>query len=221
MGPPSTADAVGGSTSSGKNLAVAPDGKSKIHNGKKVVVSRKKKGEGVKNVKQENFMSKDRFSVKRLRTIADNVSLVKRGIIEAKCAFRSLLNVAPFRTPNELTYFIVGHTTLHEYKLQKNQMVFTRDMVRKVFGIRCGNKPIDLSNTGGATIDEIREFYHVGKKRTKLSAAIDNLKNCADTDEETIIRTWDLVSLSSVVAPKTSNHVNLEYVGFMANPTKN
>uniref|UniRef100_A0ACD6AMH1 Uncharacterized protein n=1 Tax=Avena sativa TaxID=4498 RepID=A0ACD6AMH1_AVESA len=99
-------------------------------------------------------------------------------------------------------------------------MVFTTDMVRKVFEICYGSKPIDLSITGGAELDEIRDLYHAGKKRAELATAIDILKKCADTDEETIIRTWDLVSLATVVAPKISNHVNLEYVGLMADPTK-
>uniref|UniRef100_A0ACD6AQS9 Uncharacterized protein n=1 Tax=Avena sativa TaxID=4498 RepID=A0ACD6AQS9_AVESA len=167
-------------------------------------------------------MSKDRFGAKRLSILADNLSPAKKQIIQSKSAFRALLNVAQFRIPNELTDFVATHTSsrLREYKLRKNQMVFTTDMVRKVFGIRCGRKPIDLSITGGAELDDIRALYHGGKKRAELATAINILKNCADTDEETIIRTWDLVSLATVVAPKSSNHVNLEYVGLMADPTK-
>ena len=194
----------------------------KSQKGKKVVVNHKKVGEGASNVKEDIWMSKDRFGAKRLSILADNLSPAKKQIIQSKSAFRALLNVAQFRIPNELTDFVAAHTSarLREYKLRKNQMVFTTDMVRKVFGIRCGSKPIDLSITGGAELDEIRALYHAGKKRADLATTINILKNCADTDEETIIRTWNLVSLATVVAPKSSNHVNLEYVGLMADPTK-
>uniref|UniRef100_A0ACD5ZU07 Uncharacterized protein n=1 Tax=Avena sativa TaxID=4498 RepID=A0ACD5ZU07_AVESA len=206
MRPPATTVAAGGSTSGGDNVQVAAVDKSQ--KGKKVV--------------EDIWMSKDRFGAKRLSILADNLSPAKKQIIQSKSAFRALLNVAQFRIPNELTDFVATHTSsrLREYKLRKNQMVFTTDMVRKVFGIRCGRKPIDLSITGGAELDDIRALYHGGKKREELATAINILKNCADTDEETIIRTWDLVSLATVVAPKSSNHVNLEYVGLMADPTK-
>jgi hypothetical protein len=61
-------------------------------------------------------------------------------VIERSNAFRSLLNVAPFTVPNRLLDFIVTHTSyqLREFNYHGKRIVFTRDMVRKVFDIPSG-----------------------------------------------------------------------------------
>jgi hypothetical protein len=93
-----------------------------------------------------SWLSNDRFDVKRLSTVAREISPTKRRVIDENNAFRALLNVSPFNIPNELINFIAVHTTpqLREFKYHKNMIVFTREMVRKVFGIRCGNRLICL-----------------------------------------------------------------------------
>uniref|UniRef100_A0ACD5XC32 Uncharacterized protein n=1 Tax=Avena sativa TaxID=4498 RepID=A0ACD5XC32_AVESA len=90
------------------------------------------------------WMSKDRFAAKRLRTLADKLVADKRNKIEKKSAFGALLNVSPFIIPNKLIDFIATNTTpaLREFKFNNNKIVFSKDMVRKVYGIRCGNRPV-------------------------------------------------------------------------------
>jgi hypothetical protein len=86
-------------------------------------------------------LSKDRFAAKWLSIIAQEISPAKRRVIDENSAFRALLNVSPFNIPNELIDFIAVHTTpqLCEFKYHKN-----RKIVRKVFGIHCGNRPMEL-----------------------------------------------------------------------------
>uniref|UniRef100_A0ACD5X413 Uncharacterized protein n=1 Tax=Avena sativa TaxID=4498 RepID=A0ACD5X413_AVESA len=97
-------------------------------------------------------------------------------------------------------------------------MVFTRDMVRKVFGIRCGNKPVELLNKNDPC--ELRDIYKAGSTRAEIATAVALLESCANTDEATIIRTWDLLCLALVVAPKSSNNISIEYLASMVDPTK-
>ena len=168
--------------------------------------------------KKKEWRSKDRFGAKRLRTIADELNADKRAVIEEKSAFRALLNVAKFRIPNELVDFIADHVNpeLREYKYKKQWLVYTRDMVRKVFGIRYGNKPVVL--LGKSDYCELRDVYRDGNPRPLIKTAIGVLKNCDAKDEDTIIRTWDLLCLALVVAP--SEHIPTQYLGSMADPTK-
>ncbi|KAM0823329.1 hypothetical protein ACQ4PT_070936 [Festuca glaucescens] len=139
------------------------------------------------------WTSKDRFAAKRLRAVADKLDSDKRAIIERKSAFRSLLNVSPFNIPNELIDYVAQHTSpiLREFKVGKKRIMFKKDMVTKVFGIVSGRKPV------------------VSLKR-----------KCDVTDEDTIIRSWDLLCMATVVDPRSSNHVGMDYLGSMSDPSK-
>uniref|UniRef100_A0ACD5TCW8 Uncharacterized protein n=1 Tax=Avena sativa TaxID=4498 RepID=A0ACD5TCW8_AVESA len=166
------------------------------------------------------WMSKNRLSAKRLLTLAKGLNPEKRAVIASKSAFRSYLDVSPFRIPSGLIDFIALHTdpNLREYKTRKNVMVFTRDMVRKVFGIRCGNKPVEILNKNDPC--ELRDIYKAGSTRAEIATAVALLESCANTDEATIIRTWDLLCLALVVAPKSCNNISIEYLSSMVDPTK-
>uniref|UniRef100_A0ACD5W495 Uncharacterized protein n=1 Tax=Avena sativa TaxID=4498 RepID=A0ACD5W495_AVESA len=168
----------------------------------------------------KTWMSKNRLSAKRLLTLAKGLNPEKRAVIASKSAFKSYLDVSPFRIPSGLIDYIALHTNpnLREYKTRKNIMVFTRDMVRKVFGIRCGNKPIELLNKNDPC--ELQDIYKAGSTRAKIATVVALLESCANTDEATIIRTWDLLCLALVVAPKSSNNISTEYLASMVDPTK-
>uniref|UniRef100_A0ACD5THM4 Uncharacterized protein n=1 Tax=Avena sativa TaxID=4498 RepID=A0ACD5THM4_AVESA len=168
----------------------------------------------------KTWMSKNRLSAKRLLTLAKGLNPEKRAVIASKSAFRSYLDVSPFRIPSGLIDYIALHTdpNLREYKTRKNIMVFTRDMVRKVFGIRYGNKPVELLNKNDPC--ELRDIYKTGSTRAEIATAVALLESCANTDEATIIRTWDLLCLALVVAPKSSDNISIEYLASMVDPTK-
>jgi hypothetical protein len=70
----------------------------------------------------------------------------KRDVIAKMSAFKSMLSVAPFTVPNRLLDFIVTHTSyqLREFCYHGKRIVFTTDMVSKVFNVPSGNMAVDL-----------------------------------------------------------------------------
>jgi hypothetical protein len=153
------------------------------------------------------WCSKDRFAAKHLWSIADKINPAKRAVIEANSAFRALLNVSPFNIPNELIDYVAENVTpaLREFKVGKKRLVFERDMVTKVFGIRSGPKPVVLLKRS---------------EQSDLPTTIKVLTECAVNDEDTIIRSWDLICMGTVVDPGSSNHLCMDYLGSMDDPKK-
>ncbi|KAM0881745.1 hypothetical protein ACQ4PT_032754 [Festuca glaucescens] len=169
---------------------------------------------------QAKWTSKDRFAAKRLRVVADELKPEKRAIIEQKSAFRSLLNVSPFNIPNELIDYVAQHITpsLREFRVGKKRIVFTRDMITKVFGIRSGQTPVvELKKFEHS---ELRDVYRGSNPRPDIPTTIKVLKGCDNTDEDTIVRSWDLLCMATVVDPKSSNHVGMDYLGSMLHPSR-
>ncbi|KAM0843062.1 hypothetical protein ACQ4PT_057953 [Festuca glaucescens] len=163
---------------------------------------------------------KDRFAAKRLRAVADKLDSDKRAIIEQKSAFRSLLNVSPFNIPNELIDYVAQHTSsvLREFKVGKKRIVFTKDMVTKVFGIVSGCKPVvSLKRSEQSSL---RDVYRGSNPRPDIPTTIKILTECDVTDEDTIVRSWDLLCMATVVDPRSSNHVGMDYLGSMSDPSK-
>ncbi|KAM0898757.1 hypothetical protein ACQ4PT_021738 [Festuca glaucescens] len=166
------------------------------------------------------WTSKDRFAAKRLRAIADKLDSDKRAIIEQKSAFRSLLNMSPFNIPNELIDYVAQHTSpvLREFKVGKKRIVFTKDMVTKVFGIVSGCKPVvSLKRSEQSSL---RDVYRGSNPRPDIPTTIKILTEYDVTDEDTIVRSWDLLCMATVVDPRSSNHVGMDYLGSMSYPSK-
>jgi hypothetical protein len=129
--------------------------------------------------------------------------------------------VSPFNIPNELIDFIVVHKTLQlsEFKYHKNMIVFTREMVRKVFGIRCGNKPVELLKKSEST--KMRDIYKFPTNNMlDIATAISVLKTCEDNDVVNILRTWDILFLAIVVDPGNGNMCSLDYLASMVDSTR-
>jgi hypothetical protein len=99
-----------------------------------------------------------------------------------------------------------------------NRIVFNKYMVRKVFGIRCGDRPVQLLKKSDNS--ELRDVYKGANSRPDLHVAITLLKDCEIMDEDTIVRTWDLICLATVVDPGSGNMLGLEYIGSMADPLR-
>ena len=164
------------------------------------------------------WSSYDRFTAKRLHTLATEIVGEKRRITEDGSAFRALLNVSPFNIPNALIDFVAAHTSpaLREFKLGKKRIVFTREMVKKVFGIRCGNRPVV---TKKGEHPELRKMYiEAGQTRPFIQYAIALLKKCDVTEDLFITRTWDLICLATVLDPGSANCLNLEYLDCLLDP---
>ncbi|KAM0904308.1 hypothetical protein ACQ4PT_018098 [Festuca glaucescens] len=167
-----------------------------------------------------HWVSKDRFAAKRLHALAADLNGPKRRIIEEQSAFRALLNVSPFNIPNALIDFVASHTSpgLREFKFHKKRIVFTKDMVRKVFGIRCGDRLV-VQKKGEHP--ELRQMYiEEGQSRPFIQHAVKLLKACDVTDDLTIIRTWDLLCLATVIDPGSANLLSLDYLDCMLDPRR-
>ncbi|KAM0850085.1 hypothetical protein ACQ4PT_053320 [Festuca glaucescens] len=167
-----------------------------------------------------HWVSKDRFAAKRLHALAADLDGPKRRIIEEQSAFRALLNVSQFNIPNALIDFVASHTSpgLREFKFHKKRIVFTKDMVRKVFGIRCGDRLV-VQKKGEHP--ELRQMYiEEGQSRPFIQHAVKLLKACDVTDDLTIIRTWDLLCLATVIDPGSANLLSLDYLDCMLDPRR-
>ncbi|KAM0869830.1 hypothetical protein ACQ4PT_040414 [Festuca glaucescens] len=166
-----------------------------------------------------HWVSKDRFAAKRLHTLATELVGPKRTIIEEQGTFRALLNVSAFNVSNALIDFVASHTSpgLREFKFHKKRIVFTREMVRKVFGIRCGDRLV-VQKKGEHP--ELRQMYIEGQTRPFIHHDVNLLKNCDVTDDLTIIRTWDLICLATVIDPGSANLLSLDYLDCMLDPRR-
>ncbi|KAM0873539.1 hypothetical protein ACQ4PT_037997 [Festuca glaucescens] len=167
-----------------------------------------------------HWVSKDRFAAKRLHALAADLDGPKRRIIAEQSAFRTLLDVSPFNIPNSLIDFVASHTSpgLREFKFHKKRIVFTKEMVRKVFGIQCGERVV-VQKKGEHP--ELRQMYiEEGQSRPFIHHAVKLLKNCDVTDDLTIIRTWDLICLAMVIDPGSANLLSLDYLDCMLDPRR-
>ncbi|KAM0921319.1 hypothetical protein ACQ4PT_006956 [Festuca glaucescens] len=162
---------------------------------------------------------KDRFGAKRLCLFVDKqLPQSKRDVIERRSAFKSMLSVAPFYVSNRLLNFIVTHTSyqLREFSYHDKRIVFTTDMVRKVFNVPSGNRPVDLINMSVPC--QLRDVYKQDNPRPPIKNAEKVLLACEDTDEETIVRSWDFLVLATVLNPGTGNMLSMDYLGSLAEP---
>ncbi|KAM0892305.1 hypothetical protein ACQ4PT_025815 [Festuca glaucescens] len=115
---------------------------------------------------------KDRFRAKCLRLFVDRQLLQpKRDDIERRSAFKSMLSVAPFSVSNRLLDFIVTHTSyeLREFSYHGKRILFTTDMIRKVFNIPSGNRPVDLINRSVPC--QLRDIYKQDNPRPPIKNA--------------------------------------------------
>ncbi|KAE8804722.1 hypothetical protein D1007_19282 [Hordeum vulgare] len=90
----------------------------------------------------------------------------------------------------------------------RKKIPLTRDMVKKIFNVPSGRKPLEFNKRGEA---DFRKIYLEGE-RAPIPTTISVLPNADDDDEDTIDRTGILICLSLVLAPRTENMVPPEYL---------
>ncbi|KAM0921496.1 hypothetical protein ACQ4PT_006788 [Festuca glaucescens] len=162
---------------------------------------------------------KDRFGAKRLRQFVDKkLSQNKRDVIAKRSAFKSMLSVGPFSVSNRLLDFFVTHTSyqLREFSYHGKRIVFTTDMVRKVFNVPSGNRAVDLINRSVPC--QLHDVYKQNNPRPSIKNVEKVLMECDITDEETIVRSWDLLVLATVLNPGTGNMLSMDCLGSLADP---
>ncbi|KAE8814020.1 hypothetical protein D1007_08658 [Hordeum vulgare] len=152
-----------------------------------------------------------RWSAKRLREIANTVKGKKRDVI-SKSSFGDLLHISPLPPPPKaLVDFIVMRIDTKKRLLKltdRKKISLTRDLVKKIFNVPSGSRPLEFGKRGKA---DFREIYLEGE-RAPIPTTVSVLSNADDDDEDTIDRTWILLCLLLVLAPGTGNMVPLEYL---------
>ena len=89
----------------------------------------------------------------------------------------------------------------------KTIIVFTREMVRKVFNVPSGEKEVELLTRNDQC--ELHSMYHKNG-RALIAHTIKVLEDAKNNDVEMINRSWALLCLATVLCPGTGNMVPLE-----------
>ncbi|KAE8814574.1 hypothetical protein D1007_08091 [Hordeum vulgare] len=101
-----------------------------------------------------------------------------------------------------------------EFKYKNKSIKFSKNMVKRIFNVPPGDSPMKLLKKSDE--DDLRSIYKEGN-RAPIAHVFKLLRDCNDTDEAMIRRTWALVALAIVVCPGTGNMVNLEYLHSLEN----
>ncbi|KAE8793823.1 hypothetical protein D1007_31406 [Hordeum vulgare] len=187
-----------------------------------VVAGTSAENEGIKKVKKKKIKKKEdfcgfkmRFNSKWLGDLAQQLSPAKQGIIR-NGLFGNLLDIKPFKVPHALIEFVVMHTNhaLLEFKYKNKSIKFSKNMVKRIFNVPSGDSPLKLLKKSDE--HDLRNIYKEGNI-APIAHVFKLLRDCSDTDEAMIRRTWALVALAIVVCPGTDNMVNLEYLPSLEN----
>ncbi|KAI4963525.1 hypothetical protein ZWY2020_011421 [Hordeum vulgare] len=187
-----------------------------------VVAGTSAENEGSKKVKKKKIKKKEdfcgfkmRFNSKWLGDLAQQLSPRKQGIIQ-NGLFGNLLDIKPFKVPHALIEFVVMHTNhaLLEFKYKNKSIKFSKNMVKRIFNVPSGDSPMKLLKKSDE--HDLHGIYKEGN-RAPIAHVFKLLRDCSDTNEAMIRRTWALVVLAIVVCPGTGNMVNLEYLPSLEN----
>jgi len=143
------------------------------------------------------------FSTQRFQKVIDSLSEDQKGFL-AKNGFEKFLGFRKFTVPMPFLEWVMGQvvTDLSQFKHRLKSFKFTRYMVQQIIGIPSGEIPIIL-HSGGVKISD------------KLSIR-DAVRNLLDQhDEESFIKWFMLVALSTIICPSTQNFVNINYLPYL------
>ncbi|KAM0833071.1 hypothetical protein ACQ4PT_064497 [Festuca glaucescens] len=154
-----------------------------------------------------------RFGAKRLTKFVNNeLNDARRAVIATSC-FADLARISKFHVPEELLEWAVMNIdpNLREYlhKLSK-PIVFTRDMMTKVFNVPSGGRPVERLKNSEHT--ELRNMYRDDDK-APIAYLERLLHECADDDVVMIKRSFALLAFATVLFLGTNNMVPLDYLG--------
>ncbi|KAM0920103.1 hypothetical protein ACQ4PT_007752 [Festuca glaucescens] len=154
-----------------------------------------------------------RFGAKCLRKFVDNeLNDAKRAMIATSC-FADLARISKFHVPEELLEWVVMNIDqkLREYRHKVSKpIVFTRDMMTKVFNVPSGGRPVKRLKNSEHT--ELRNMYRDGD-RAPIAYLERLLRECAADDVVMIKRSFALLAFATVLFLGTNNMVPLDYLG--------
>ncbi|KAE8793215.1 hypothetical protein D1007_32222 [Hordeum vulgare] len=153
-----------------------------------------------------------RFTAKRLHELAKSkLSPNKRKYID-ETGFGDLKSISPFTVSHDLMEWLTMNidTGKRELRLNRNKViVFTRDMVRKVFNIPSRNKLVELYKRHKKC--DLRNIYHKNG-RAPIAHTVHVLYKAVSDDGDTTKRSWVLLAIATVLTRVTGNMVPLEYL---------
>jgi len=146
---------------------------------------------------------KYRFSTQRFQKVIDSLSEDQKGFL-AKNGFEKFLGFRKFTVPMPFLEWVMGQvvTDLSQFKHRLKSFKFTRYMVQQIIGIPSGEIPIIL-HSGGVKISD----------KLSISDAVRHLLD--QHDEESFIKWFMLVALSTIICPSTQNFVNINYLPYL------
>ncbi|KAE8811503.1 cytokinin-o-glucosyltransferase 2 [Hordeum vulgare] len=100
--------------------------------------------------------------------------------------------------------FVVATEELNDSK----KIRFTRNMVKKIFNVPSSSKPLEFVKRGKADFCEV----YLDGERAPIPTIVYVLSNASDEDDDTLDRSWILLCLSLVLAPRTGNMVPMDYL---------
>ncbi|XP_044409183.1 uncharacterized protein [Triticum aestivum] len=98
---------------------------------------------------------------------------------------------------------------LSEFKHKNKSITFTKLMVKRIFNVPSGDRPVKLLKKSDE--HDLRSIYKEGN-RAPIAHVVKLLTSCSEEDVVMINRTWALLALATVLCPGTGNMVNLEYL---------
>ena len=106
-----------------------------------------------------------------------------------------------------------------QFKYGNNSIKFTKDIVRKVIGLPPGEIKVSDENVDEdlrREAEKVQCDYPSNKSKCPITTIVNMC--LAEDNEEAFIRHFMLVALATIIAPGTSNCVDLKYLKFLMRP---
>ncbi|PUZ39961.1 hypothetical protein GQ55_9G385800 [Panicum hallii var. hallii] len=104
---------------------------------------------------------------------------------------------------------------LSEFKHRGKSFKVTRFMVQQILGVPSGDIPIVLHNSATESFDQRVQHNSTFMHGAKHSIPDAVSKLLGEHGEESFIRLFMLVALSTIICPSTQNFVNLSYLPYV------
>uniref|UniRef100_A0A0A9CZH3 Uncharacterized protein n=1 Tax=Arundo donax TaxID=35708 RepID=A0A0A9CZH3_ARUDO len=156
---------------------------------------------------------KHRFSSRRMRDVVNSLTDKQKGYVK-KHGFGKLLDILSF-SPLPLMEWVMDHIRIGSSQfVYKNRCIkFTKDVVKQVLGIPSGSLPVALHSVDdniSSAVSKLKSAYCIVGDKPSISTVISVL--IGDEVEESFMRSFMLIAISTVLCPSTENFVNLNYL---------
>ncbi|KAL6622988.1 hypothetical protein ACP70R_032867 [Stipagrostis hirtigluma subsp. patula] len=161
----------------------------------------------------DGYHIKHRFSTSRIRKLVASLNVTQKGFL-LKHGFGFILNVQKFYVPIGFMEWLMSHTVpgLNEFVFNQKRIKFNSDKVSKVLGITSGDKEVMLESDDPNVNDLVAKWkadYKEGRSYP-IKKCLQLMKN--NNDEESFMRSFLLMLISSILVLDKSNTVRVNYL---------